>query len=1067
MSFSKKNKIISQSAYLNERLFAYRQVSHTHSNFKLASSDVAEKLWINNFNSTDVNLFKKRIKWGGIKNENEVSLLEAINSDVESKEFKDLLEKIIDKMRLWEYIEKNNTDKQNELPFEQYFYPFIEVAQRELLIKLSLFNFHEVFSADALTSVCEVLLSELSELTQFLLFDEFNENRPIGYRLTSVFLSNADDKVHASKEQYERFIKRLHKVPDECILYKYPVLARLITTKILQWIDFHQSFIKNILNDIKEIRSEFDINCNDVVDKIYSNLSDKHNGGKSVIIIEFKSKHKIVYKPKSVEVDKCFYDLLQWIKSNGFKGNFKILKVLCRGEDYGYTEYVEEYRFTSVNQIRKVYENAGSLMCALHVLKATDCHYDNLIVSRDGIVLVDCETLFQPKAKPDKNVQYKYSEPFYDSVIRTDFLPIWKFDASKKIAYDISGIGSVDAHKTKKRYWNKINSDEMHLVESESEIIVKNIPRINDSYTDSFDYLPEILSGFKKMYIFLMKRKKLILQNQAPFNVFSGKKIRYIFRSTEVYGFALQEAFSKQYLSNGLLYNIKLDILSRAHLMPEKKSRLWRIYETEIRELLQGDIPYFFTYTNSKSLYSNEFCLNNYFSESGLSKSKNYLNELSITDLKNQLYIIEGSFYSKKTNPKTLSISNKNVTTPQSVNFLDEAISIANLIISNSYETQGNINWVTLTNDISANRYIFKPLGQNLYSGKVGIALFLSALYSVTKKMRFEKLVNNILKDIVDDINNLDIAYVRNKYSSMGIGGMDGIGSLIYGLTKVSQYCKTQQYTTSALRLSRLITKEVIENDKKLDIISGSAGCLLSLLKLFSSCKDEQLIELAKRCGNHLVDTQFSNNSFPKAWSVNNEIPLTGFSHGAAGISYALIKLYQITNDIKYKNSALRGIEYEQELYKNKNEYPDLRAHKHNEDAMNSWCHGLTGILLSRIAVSNIYTNPDIEEEIDRGIKIINSKDTTVIDHICCGNFGRVDTLLQHSMFRNESVSRTLAEYMSKELVLKSKKNCGYMINSLPQKFASPTLFQGLSGIAYELLRVSNPESIDSVLLLE
>jgi lantibiotic modifying enzyme len=56
---------------------------------------------------------------------------------------------------------------------------------------------------------------------------------------------------------------------------------------------------------------------------------------------------------------------------------------------------------------------------------------------------------------------------------------------------------------------------------------------------------------------------------------------------------------------------------------------------------------------------------------------------------------------------------------------------------------------------------------------------------------------------------------------------------------------------------------------------------------------------------------------------------------------------------------------------------------------------------------------------------------------------------------------------MAKKLVLKSKLNNGYIINNLPQKFVSPTLFQGLSGIGYELLRVNNPENIDSVLLLE
>ena len=58
---------------------------------------------------------------------------------------------------------------------------------------------------------------------------------------------------------------------------------------------------------------------------------------------------------------------------------------------------------------------------------------------------------------------------------------------------------------------------------------------------------------------------------------------------------------------------------------------------------------------------------------------------------------------------------------------------------------------MSLTNDISANRYIFKPLGQNLYNGKVGIALFLAELYSVTKKKRFKNLVYKILKGAKDN----------------------------------------------------------------------------------------------------------------------------------------------------------------------------------------------------------------------------------------------------------------------------------------------------------------------------
>ena len=60
-----------------------------------------------------------------------------------------------------------------------------------------------------------------------------------------------------------------------------------------------------------------------------------------------------------------------------------------------------------------------------------------------------------------------------------------------------------------------------------------------------------------------------------------------------------------------------------------------------------------------------------------------------------------------------------------------------------------------------------------------------------------------------------------------------------------------------------------------------------------------------------VVDTTNSSATWPSAEGMR----LTGFSHGVAGIAYALFRLHQRTGCEPYLRMGQMAIEYERELY--------------------------------------------------------------------------------------------------------------------------------------------------------
>ena len=95
------------------------------------------------------------------------------------------------------------------------------------------------------------------------------------------------------------------------------------------------------------------------------------------------------------------------------------------------------------------------------------------------------------------------------------------------------------------------------------------------------------------------------------------------------------------------------------------------------------------------------------------------------------------------------------------------------------------------------------------------------------------------------------------------------------------------------------------QSEHMIDIISGNAGGILALLDLYKLINEENLLKLSIILGNDLVDNAINE---PYGWSwnykksgvANAQHNLTGFSHGAAGIGYSLLELFNKTDNKKF-----------------------------------------------------------------------------------------------------------------------------------------------------------------------
>jgi type 2 lantibiotic biosynthesis protein LanM len=877
----------------------------------------------------------------------------------------------------------------------------------------------------------------------------------------------------APGERFQSFIRRLQQ-PEEAIaiLAEYPVLARQITLCVTQWVEVCLEFLERLCSDWEVIRT-----CFSPADdpgrlvELVGGAGDTHRGGRSVMVARFDSGFQIVYKPKSLAVDGHFQQALAWLNSRGCQPPLRTLTILDRGE-YGWVEYVDYQGCSSIAEIERFYRRVGAYLALLYALNATDFHLENLIACGEHPMLIDLETLLQPRFDRFNGPQADMAaeQAMANSVLLVGLLPQRLWSRDEYIGIDISGLGGAAGQLSPDRVPQVSNAgtDEMRYVRQRVELPSEaNRPSLNGIEASALEHVEDVITGFIGMYRLLMDHRAELLAGDGPLARFAQDEIRVLLRPTRTYDQLLFESFHPDMLRQGLERDLLLD---RLWLVVPERAYMAGVIAAEQADLRQGDIPVFTTRPTSLNLWSaGGEAIGGVLIETGMALVQRRLRQLDDRDMRRQVWFVRASLAAlesgvdRPARPAYPLVEAK--AGVSHARLVAAAQAVADRLAETAIHGQQDVTWIGLEPTVGQN-WDIAPLGIDLYGGLPGIALFLAYAGALLREERYTTLARSVLNTITRQVELL-------RLERPEIGALEGWGGLLYTLTHLGVLWNEPGLLSQAEDIVAILAG-FVDRDEAFDVVRGAAGAIGSLLAFYRCVPSDQALVAAIACGDHLIT---SAQPVPKGdlrvegglgWVIPRlgPQPLAGFGHGAAGIAWALLELAGVTGNERYRAAARQAIEYERGLYSSEaRNWPDLRQVDPDSPRFTAaWCHGAVGIGLARLGVLPHLDDPKLDDEIHIALQATLAHGFGGTHCLCHGDMGNLDLLLEASRTLNEDRWRVQTDRLA-AMILDSIDRYGWQCGG-PRAVELPGLMLGLAGIGYEMLRLAEPDLVPSVLML-
>ena len=312
----------------------------------------------------------------------------------------------------------------------------------------------------------------------------------------------------------------------------------------------------------------------------------------------------------------------------------------------------------------------------------------------------------------------------------------------------------------------------------------------------------------------------------------------------------------------------------------------------------------------------------------------------------------------------------------------------------------------------------YRPMGPDLYGGTSGVAVFLARLAAVRSDETARRTAVGALDHALSSVEAVPPDARFGLYA-----GWPGIAlSAVWAGETLGE----PEWIERGIDLLQRLDGE--ERAGEFDVTGGSAGATAVCALLSRRYPDAELLERGCRLGDHLLENARVEQNGGISWAMRDETgpALTGFAHGAAGVSWALLELYEAAGDAAYRDTALRAIDYERYWFDEQSRnWADLRAnglgaHQQSTAAADHpqavfWCHGAPGIALSRLRAWEVIGEESLRAEAELALVTTQmglSDTLRAIDSspsLCHGVAGLADILIRCQSLRTERTDDLLA----------------------------------------------------------
>jgi type 2 lantibiotic biosynthesis protein LanM len=631
-----------------------------------------------------------------------------------------------------------------------------------------------------------------------------------------------------------------------------------------------------------------------------------------------------------------------------------------------------------------------------------------------------------------------------------------------------------------RRGWIHTNTDAMRTVRGAAYAAPqKNLLLCDGNLQRTDRYSNDVIDGFAETFRFLSEHRSELASPDGPLRWLEDCATRFVFRPSNLYATVVNHLQTPKYQRTGWSQGLLIESMNRVFRGSRQRPQQWPLVAAERRSLEGLDIPHFTVPTDTTDLDPGvgELIVG-LFERSGIEAVHDRLDALDERELEHQIGVLERVLWSSDTAEETANggararepglagaTDRPDIPSPERDPVVCAAEWIADqLNQSAAVRDDGSSGWSEIDPDAPLARWF-------LYDGDLGVALFFGALARITGAKRYRDAALSVTAGIGTLLEGEAASYADGD---IAIGACNGIGGLIYPLACLGRLLDEGTLIEWALRLADAITSERVVADQRYDVEGGAAGAILALLALHRTTGEGWLIERAAECGDHLVTQGRPAHGGEVGWPNQDGLMLAGFAHGAAGIAHALARLHESTDRDAFLETAYAALRYERSLFDAaEGNWPVLVPPDVGGDNgrifMSTWCHGAPGIALARLGVLKTLEDEEIKREIDAALEATLRVGVGQVDHLCCGNMGRVETLLTAGQFF-KNVGHMRAAGIRSVMILQRAYDRGFF-GLYPPGTAGPPMvpgfFRGLAGIGYQLLRQSHPDRLPSVALFQ
>lgn len=956
--------------------------------------------------------------------------------------------------------------------FQDLFVEVVDQAEVKLWAEIGPKQFGNL-TEQARADLCHSLLKKVSGLCAPALYERFNKMR----KSCALSTESSGQQGDSATSQYRRFVAEMKDHGWDHLFEDKPVMLRLIAVIIRQWLNTSREFVTRLDADLVDVRRNLlQREGGNRVAMIEDDLSDPHNGGRTVLIVSLDDGSRFVYKPKNLHLDKAWHALILTLNNSGAPVKLKAVRSIVR-DGYGWTEFIDHTGCVDTGGCKLFFRRAGAWLALFHCFASTDMHQENVIANGEHPVPIDLEMILQGGAEENKtdNVEAQAFEAAVDvvenSVIAVGLLPSYGRTPDNKV-FTVGGMVS-DWSSGTKLVWSRTNSNVMRPAKAEEPSRANpNLPHVDGHYAKFGDHIDDFISGFEEYARFLQSRSRDTRQKEL-FDDFAGLEVRRIVRPTRFYSMLLQRLKDHRTMNDGVSWSAQADFLARLIDWTKEPNPIRSLQRAERSALLALNVPHFVSSSDGNGLSDATGISVRTDTVSGLDRARKRIENLDAQDIAWQTEVIRlttsavprSSFSLPDAMATKRSLRSGVALSPTKETFLAEAGKLAEQLSHCAIRKGPAAAWIGLDwiGDSEVSQFV--PLGTDLYNGVCGIAVFLAAHASVTG----HKSSADLALSAVLHLRTL----LRGKNATrtarlLGTGGATGLGSIVYALTIMSKCLQDDDLLADAHVAATLFSDDLIAADKQLGVIGGSAGGILGLLRLYRDTQSSDVLSRAVKCGEHLLAQKRFGSEGSRSWGGQGlQQALNGMSHGAAGFAYALSSLSMATGRKEFANSAVECISFENSSYNaERSNWPDFRG---SPEPLwpSQWCHGACGIGLARVGMLK-QGGPLAEQlvsDIHNALVAATQAWPNPTDALCCGTFGSIEFLGEAGRLLKRSDLSDLATRNLAAVMETSAAAGGYRWNTGSSR-SNLGLFRGLAGAGYTILRKVD-SSLPNILIWE